>query len=116
METSLVGHITVISAKLNAKTQKDLLTTWATSPVEDTNTKKNLPIAWATSLAELESQVAPTAGLVDEPVGLPTPSGHTAKEALGVPALTASMEALKLEAPSVTVGHQEAAPECIVHY
>ena len=89
-ETSPVDHITVPSAELSTKTWKDLLTTQAASP------------------AKLKSQVAPIAGLVDESAGLLTPSGHTAKEGLGVPALTASMEDLKLEAPSVAVGNQEA--------
>ena len=80
-ETSLADHITVPLAELNPETQKDLLT------------------ALVTSLAELESQVAPTTRSVDESAVLPTPSGHMAKEELGVPALTSSMEALKLEAP-----------------
>ena len=61
--------------------------------------KKDLPIAWAASPAELESQFTSTTGLVDESVGLPTLSGHTAKEGLGVPALTDSIEALELENP-----------------
>ena len=60
--------------------------------------KKDLLIAWATSPAEFESQVASTTGSVDESAGLPTLSGHVAK-GLGVPALTTSMEALKLENP-----------------
>ena len=77
-------------------------------------TKKDMTIAWATRLAELECQVVPTAGSVDESAGLPTPSGHTTKEGLGVPALTASMVALKLEAPSVAVGCQEATVEELV--
>ena len=101
METSPADHITVPLAKLNAETQKNLLTVQAASPTEDTEMKKDLPTAWAASLAELEGQVAPTARSVNESVALPTPSGHMAKGRLGVPALTASMDALKLEAPSV---------------
>ena len=61
--------------------------------------KKDLPIARAASPAELESQVTSTTGSVDESAGLPTLSGYTAKEGPGVPALTASMEVLKLENP-----------------
>ena len=110
-ETSLADHITVTLAKLNAKTWKDLPTALVTSPAEDTKMKKDLLTAQAASLAKLESQVAPTTRTVDESVGLPTLSGHMAKEGLGVPALTASMGALKLEAPSVVVGCQEATGE-----
>ena len=110
-ETSPADHITVPLAKLNTETQKDLLTAQAASPAKDTEMKKGLPTAWAASPAKLENQVAPTTGSADESMGLPTPSCHTAKEGLGVPALTASMEALKLEAPSVAVGHQEATVE-----
>ena len=63
--------------------------------------KNHLPVAQAVSLAELGGQVAPTARSVDESVAHPTPSGHMDKGRLGVTALTASMEALKLDAPSV---------------
>ena len=79
-ETSLVDHITVPSAELNTKTWKDLLTTQATSPAKDTEMNKDLPIAWAISLAELESQVTPTTGSMDESAGLPTLSGHQLKK------------------------------------
>ena len=90
---------TVPLAEPDAEAKEYLPTAQATSPAEDTKMQKDLLTAQATSLAKLESQVAPTAGLVNESSGLPTPSGHIDKEGPGVPALTASMEALKLEPP-----------------
>ena len=98
-------------------------------PKPNTETKKDLPTAWAASPAKLGNKVAPTARSVDKSVGLPTPSGHPAKEKQCVSALAATMEILSLEAPSVAVGCQwatveelaeedlsEGPPECIAHY
>ena len=62
-ETPLVDHTTVPSAKLDTKTQKDVvLTTWAASP------------------GELENQVTPITRSGDKLSGPPTPSGHVVKE------------------------------------
>ena len=93
MEAPPTDKNTVPLAKPNAETKKDLLTAQAASP------------------AKLGNQVAPTARLVDESAGLPTPSGHPVKEKQCVPALIATMEILCLEAPSVVVGHQGATVE-----
>ena len=46
-----------------------------------------------------------------ESAGLPTPFGHLVKEKQCVSALTATMEILNLEAPSVAVSHQGATVE-----
>ena len=86
-ETPLMDETTVPSAKPNAETKKDLLNAWAASP------------------AELGNQIAPTSWLVDESEA-PYPSGCLLKEKQCVSALTATMEILNLEAPSVAVGCQ----------
>ena len=93
METPPVDDTTVPSAESNTKTKNDLLTAQATSP------------------AKLENQVAPTAGSVDKLARPPTPSGCTVKERKCVSTLTASMEILNLEPPSVVIGHQGARVE-----
>ena len=62
-------------------------------------------------LPKLGNQVAPYAGSVDESAGLPTLSGCPVKEKQCVSALTATLEILNLEAPSVVVGHQGATVE-----
>ena len=87
-ETPLVDHITVPSAELDTETQKDLLMAQAASP------------------AELENQIAPFTRSGNKLTSSPTLSGHMVKEAQCISTLTASMEALNLEAPSVAVGHQ----------
>ena len=77
----------------------------------DTETKKDLPTTQAASPAKLGNQVGTTAGSVDESAGLPIPSVHPIKEKQCVLALTATMEILSLEAPSVVVGCQGATVE-----
>ena len=84
---------TVPLAKFNTEAKQDLLITWTASPAKSGN------------------QVAPTTGLVDESAGLPIPSSNLVKEKQCVLALTATMEILSLEAPSVVIGHQGATVE-----
>ena len=79
-----------------------------------TETKEDLQTVQATSPAKLVNQATPTARLVDESAGLPTPSGHLVKEKQCGSALTAAMEILSLEAPSVVVGCQGATVEELV--
>ena len=93
METPAADHTRVPLAELDNETQKDLSTTWVTSP------------------AELENRVTPTARSGDKLTGPPTLSGHTVKERQCVSTLTAAMETLNLEAPSVAVGCQGATVE-----